>query len=125
MNKDKKIQEGKAYESLSDEEKKQIVGFTEEEHEALKARYGKRLRLVTVELDKDERYDFLLARPNKDMILALTSLRDDLNAANELLLNTCVVAGDRGALEDSAVYTSVLGAIGELIQGQAAFISKA
>lgn len=119
------MQAGKPYESLSDEEKKQICGFTQEEHAELKEKYGKRLRHVTVKLDEDERYDFLLARPNKDTILAVASVRDDLNAANELLLNTCVVAGDRSALEDSAVYTSVISAISELIQGQAAFISKA
>ena len=91
----------------------------------MRARYGKRLKMLTVQVDEDERYDFLLVRPTKDTILAMASVRDDLNAANELLLNTCVVAGDRSALEDSAVYTSVLGAVGELIKGQAAFIRKA
>ena len=66
-----------------------------------------------------------LAAFRSSRTLAMASVRDDLNAANELLLNTCVVAGDRSALEDSAVYTSVLGAVGELIKGQAAFIRKA
>lgn len=125
MKEEKKMLAGKPYESLSDEEKKQICGFTQEEHAELKAKYGKRLRHVTVKLDEDERYDFLLARPNKDVILAMASMGEDLSGANELLLNTCVVAGDRSALEDSAVYTSVISAISELIKGQAAFISKA
>lgn len=125
MEEKKKIQAGKAYESLSDKEREQIVGFTEEQHNEMRARYGKRLKMLTVQVDEDERYDFLLVRPTKDTILAMESVRDDLNAANELLLNTCVVAGDRSALEDSAVYTSVLGAVAELIKGQAAFISKA
>ena len=119
------VKTGKAYEALSAEEKALISGFTPVEHAELKARYGKRLRHVTVQIDEDERYDYLVARPTKDVILAMASHRDDLNVANELLINTCVVAGDKEALEDAAVYTAVLTAVGELIQGQAAFISKA
>lgn len=118
-------QSNKPYEMLTDEEKSKIVGFTAAEHAEKKSKYGKKLRHVTVRLDEDERYDFLVARPNKDVILAMASLRDDLNAANDLLINSCVVAGDKLALDDAAVYTSVLSAIGELIQGQTAFIRKA
>lgn len=121
----KNLKAGKAYEALSAEEKAQINGFTPAEHVELKAKYGKRLRHVTVQLDEEERYDYLVARPNKDVILAMATHRNDLNVANELLINTCVVAGDKEALEDAAVYTAVLTAVGELIQGQAAFISKA
>ena len=89
MEEKKKIQAGKAYESLSDEERKQIVGFTEEQHTEMRARYGKRLKMLTVQVDEDERYDFLLVRPTKDTILAMASVRDDLNAANELLQGSC------------------------------------
>lgn len=125
MKEENKIQAGIAYEALSDEEKKAISGFTQAEHAELKARFGKRLRHVKVVVDEDERYDYLLARPSKDVILAMANHRDDLDKANELLINSCVVAGDRQALEDSAVYTTLLTAISEMIKGQAAFIAKA
>ena len=122
---EKKIKTGKPYEELTKEEKALIVDFTEEEHAGMKLKYGKRLKHVTVQVDEDERYDYLIVRPNKDLILAMAAHKDDLGAANDLLLNNCVKAGDREALEDSAVYTTVLSAISALISGQAAFISKA
>lgn len=125
MKERKEIQVGKPYEALTDKERELIVGFTPEQHAELKVKYGKRLRHVTVQVDEDERYDYLIVRPNKDLILAMTSHKDDISAANELLINSCVKAGNMEALEDSAVYTTVLSAISELISGQAAFISKA
>ena len=125
MKEEKKIQAGKAYEELSGEERELISGFTPAEHAELKLKYGKRLRHVSVVVDEDERYDYLIARPNKNVILAMSSHRDDLDKANDLLINSCVVAGDKEALEDSSVYTTVLMAISEMIKGQAAFIAKA
>ena len=57
-----KIKAGKPYEELTTEEKALIVDFTEEEHTELKLKYGKRLKHVTVQVDEDERYDYLIAR---------------------------------------------------------------
>lgn len=125
MKEDKKILAGKPYEELTTEEKALIVDFTQEIHSELKTKYGKRLKHVTVQVDEDERYDFLIIRPNKNILLAMAKKKDDLEEANDILIRNCVAAGDMEALEDSAVYTSVLTAIGQLIAGQAAFISKA
>lgn len=125
MKEDKKILAGKPYEELTTEEKALIVDFTPEMHSELKTKYGKRLKHVTVQVDEDERYDFLIIRPNKNILLAMAKKKDDLEEANDILIRNCVAAGDMEALEDSAVYTSVLTAIGQLIAGQAAFISKA
>ena len=122
---EKKIKTGKPYEELTKEEKALIVDFTEEEHAGMKLKYGKRLKHVTVQVDEDERYDYLIVRPNKNILLAMAKKKDDLEEANDFLIRTCVAAGNMEALEDSAVYTSVLTAIGQLIAGQAAFISKA
>lgn len=60
-----KIKAGKPYEELTTEEKALIVDFTEEEHTELKLKYGKRLKHVTVQVDEDERYDYLIVRPKK------------------------------------------------------------
>lgn len=125
MKEDKKILAGKPYEELTAEEKALIVDFTPEMHSELKTKYGKRLKHVTVQVDEDERYDYLVIRPNKNILLAMAKKKDDLEEANDILIRNCVAAGDMEALEDSAVYTSVLTAIGQLIAGQAAFISKA
>lgn len=125
MKENKKILAGKPYEELTAEEKALIVDFTPEMHSELKTKYGKRLKHVTVQVDEDERYDYLVIRPNKNILLAMAKKKDDLEEANDILIRNCVAAGDMEALEDSAVYTSVLTAIGQLIAGQAAFISKA
>ena len=122
---EKKIKTGKPYEELTKEEKALIVDFTEEEHAGMKLKYGKRLKHVTVQVDEDERYDYLIVRPNKNILLAMAKKKDDLEEANDIQIRNCVAAGNMEALEDSAVYTSVLTAIGQLIAGQAAFISKA
>ena len=120
-----KIKAGKPYEELTTEEKALIVDFTEEEHTELKLKYGKRLKHVTVQVDEDERYDYLIVRPKKNILLAMAKKKDDLEEANDILIRNCVAAGNMEALEDSTVYTSVLTAIGQLIAGPAAFISKA
>lgn len=125
MKEEKRIEAGKPYEELTKEEKALIVDFTPEEHAELKTKYGKRLKHVTVQVDEDERHDYLIIRPNKNILLAMAKKKDDLEEANDILIKNCVAAGDMEALEDSAVYTSVLTAIGQLIAGQAAFISKA
>lgn len=108
-----------------EEFKKKINGFTKEQYDELKARYGNRLRYLRVQVDEEEVHDFLLLRPNKNVILAIAHQRDDINAANELLIANCVVAGDKEALEDGVVYSSVLEAIGGLLKAQGAFTSKA
>mgnify|MGYP002317106487 CR=1 FL=1 len=113
-----KIKAGKPYEELTTGETALIVDFTEEEHTELKLKYGKRLKHVTVQVDEDERYDYLIVRPKKNILLAMAKKKDDLEEANDILIRNCVAA-------DSTVYTSVLTAIGQLIAGQAAFISKA
>jgi len=125
MKEDKKILAGKPYEELTKEERALIVDFTPEDHAELKVKYGKRLKHVTVQVDEDERYDYLITRPNKNILLAMAKKKDDLEEANDILIRNCVAAGNMEALEDSAVYTSVLTAIGQLIAGQTAFISKA
>lgn len=123
--KEEKIQVGKSYDTLTDEERARIIGFTPQEHAELKHRFGNRLRHVTVEVDEDERYDYLLVRPGKDILLAMAGHKDDVGAANEMLIKNCVKAGCMEALDDSAVYTSVISAIAQLISGQAAFMRKA
>lgn len=125
MKEDKKIGTGKPYEELTTKERELIVDFTPEDHGKLKTAFGKRLKHVTVQVDTDERYDYLIVRPTKDTLLAVAKKKDDLEAANDILIKNCVKAGNMEAMEDSTVYTSVLTAIGQLIAGQAAFISKA
>lgn len=122
-----KIQKAADFDTLSPEEKQKVNGFTEEQYQELKAKYGNRLRMVTVETE-DGRYDYLIIRPSRAhmMMVASKGKDGDYEAANAVLINNCVVAGDRDVLdEDYAVYSAVMQAMKELTEAAQAFIRKA
>ena len=93
--------------------------------EDLKAKYGKRLKMVTIALSDEEKYEFSVVRPSRHVIMAMASKKDDLEAANEILIKNCVQGGDMEALEDAAVYTKMIETLGEMITGAQAFIKNA
>ena len=122
-----KLKKMSDYESLTTEEKSKINGFTEAEHKDLKEKYGNRLRMVSVETE-DGRYDYLVIRPSRaHMMLVASKGKDgDFEAANNVLIQNCVVAGDRKAIEeDYAVYSTLLMAIQQMTEAVQAFIGKA
>lgn len=123
----KKIQELPSYAEMTADEKKEIVGFTGEEYAAQEAKYGKRLRMVTVITD-DGRADFLVIRPSRQhmMLVAAKGKEGDYEAANSVLIKNCVVAGDRKLLdEDFAIYGTVLQVLQQLTEANQAFFRKA
>lgn len=113
--------------SLSKEELDSIVGFTLTEHDELKARYGNRLYHITAQISDTERYDYLIIRPDKSLMSMIASFgrKEEYEKANDALVKNCVKAGNMEALEDFAVYQSVLSSIQDISKGQAAFIRKA
>lgn len=122
-----KIKELPSYAEMTAEEKKLIEGFTAEEYAAQEAKYGKRLRMVTVVTD-DGRADFLVIRPSRQhmMLVASKGKDGDYEAANNVLINNCVVAGNRELLdEDFAVYSTVLQVLQQLTEANQAFFRKA
>lgn len=122
-----KIKELPSYAEMTAEEKKKIEGFTAEEYAAQEAKYGKRLRMVTVVTD-DGRADFLVIRPSRQhmMLVASKGKDGDYEAANNVLINNCVVAGNRELLdEDFAVYSTILQVLQQLTEANKAFFRKA
>lgn len=93
--------------------------------EELKAKFGKRLKMVTITIADDESYEFAVVRPSRHVIMAMASKKDDLEAANDILIKNCVQYGDMEALEDAAVYTKMVETLGEMIAGAQAFIKNA
>ena len=91
-------------------------------NEDLKAKYGKRLKMITITISDDESYEFAVVRPSRHVIMAMASKKDDLEAANDILIKNCVQDGDMEALEDAAVYTKMIETLGEMIAGAQAFI---
>lgn len=122
-----KIKELPSFAEMTAEEKKQINGFTEEEYAAQEAKFGRRLRMVTVETD-DGRADFLVIRPSRQhmMLVASKGKEGDYEAANNVLIQNCVVAGDRNLIdEDFAVYSTLLQVLQQLTEANQAFFRKA
>lgn len=115
------------YTELSAEEKGKINGFTEEQYKELSSKYGKRLRMVTVQTE-DGRYDYLIIRPSRAHMMAVAAKGKDgdYEAANNVLINNCVVAGDKDVLEeDFSVYNAVMQAVQSLTEAQQTFMRKA
>lgn len=122
-----KIKELPSFAEMTVEEKKQINGFTEEEYAAQEAKFGRRLRMVTVETD-DGRADFLVIRPSRQhmMLVASKGKEGDYEAANNVLIQNCVVAGNRNLIdEDFAVYSTLLQVLQQLTEANQAFFRKA
>lgn len=122
-----KIQELPSYAEMTAEERNEIVGFTLEEYVAQEAKYGRRLRMVTVVTD-DGRADFLVIRPSRQhmMLVAAKGKDGDYEAANDVLIKNCVVAGNRELLdEDFAAYSTVLQVLQKLTEANRVFFRKA
>lgn len=124
---EEKIQELPSYAEMTAEERNEIVGFTEEEYAAQEAKYGRRLRMVTVITD-DGRSDFLVIRPSRQhmMLVAAKGREEDFEGANDVLIKNCIVAGNRELLnEDFAAYRTVLQVLQNLTEANQAFFRKA
>ena len=44
--------------------------------EELKAKYGKRLKMVTITIADDESYEFAVVRPSRHVIMAMASKKE-------------------------------------------------
>lgn len=125
--KEETIQELPSYAEMTAEERNEIVGFTAEEYAAQAAKYGRRLRMVTVITD-DGRSDFLVIRPSRQhmMLVAAKGREEDFEGANDVLIKNCIVAGNRELLnEDFAAYRTVLQVLQNLTEANQAFFRKA
>src|SRR5690606_24370164 len=95
--------------------------------EALKAKHGKGLSLVTIEMDKDEKYEFVIKRPSKNLIDAVADLNDQKSKEGtsrkvlEMMEKNCVIAGDMEALQDGVVWSRLMDRVKEVFkQGKSA-----
>lgn len=94
------------------------------EFEQLKARHGK-LYVIDIQIDEDEKYQYIVCRPTRNLLSAIAKYKDDLDKANDLILKNMVVAGDMDALEDGIVFARLMKDTAKIIEQGTSFLSKA
>jgi hypothetical protein len=113
------------------------VAIGEKEIAEAKAKYGPvKLLTVVVEpptfdgdgkmVDKGEKHEFLVRRPDKNDIKIMTHLgkNDNIDEFIDYAQKNLIVGGDVGALEDGIVYTGFMTQVKEMIQPAASFLKK-
>lgn len=94
------------------------------EFEQLKAKHGK-LYVIDIQIDEDEKYQYIVCRPTRNLLSAIAKYKDDLDKANDLILKNMVVAGDMEALEDGIVFARLMKDTAKIIQQGTSFLFKA
>lgn len=90
----------------------------------LKGRY-KKLYVLDVIIDPTEAYQFIVARPSRDLIKAFKENISDSDKLNDLIEKNMIVGGDLDALEDGVVYGKVMKELGKVVNQGHAFLGKA
>lgn len=105
---------------------KDVKGLDEKTYSRLKAQYGKRLRLVSLETE-DGKAGYLVVKPSRSHMMAVASHAkdNDFEGGNAVLVNSCVVAGDRELIEeDFTVYSALLEVFHGLTEAAKAFTTR-
>lgn len=94
--------------------------------EAAKLKY-KHVQVLTVEIDKDEQYEFLVRRPDRGLIKMLLPLAQDgkLDEFSDKAVKNLVVGGDTDSLDDGLVFMGVVQQLQKIIAPAQSFLSKA
>lgn len=98
--------------------------ITADEFKALQAKHG-RLYVLDITIDEVEKYQFIVCRPSRDVMDAITANRNDLSKANNIIIKNMIVGGDTDALKDGVVYARAMAEIGKIVQQGQSFLSKA
>lgn len=98
--------------------------YTPEQCQTFEAANVSRGKVQEVKFDSDATPDkparFFIAKPNRQQLSAVTETAErDKEAANDLLINTAVLAGDVDQLmNDDGMYFGLLNEIGKLVQAK-------
>lgn len=98
--------------------------MTPDEIKNLKAKHGKDLRLCSVTTQNGETFAFVLKKPTRGVIQAVSGVGDDTTKASDLMIENCVIAGDKDALEDGEVFVAVLEEVGNLFGAATTSVKK-
>jgi hypothetical protein len=95
-----------------------------DEFSRLKERYP-RLYVIDVVIDADEVYQFIVRRPDRAVLSAIADKREDVDAANDLIIKNLLVGGDREALSDGLVFAGFMKQVGKVMEQGRGFFARA
>lgn len=98
--------------------------MTPEEIKKLKAKHGDTLSLCTVTTQNGDAFEFILKKPSRATIQAVSSVGDNTTKASDLMIENCVVGGNLEALEDGEVFIAVLEEVGNLFGAATSTVKK-
>ncbi|WP_165025637.1 hypothetical protein [Dysgonomonas sp. ZJ279] len=103
-----------------------VVGLKipQEKFDELKAKY-RHLYIVNVIIDENESYQFIIRRPNKEIISAVSANKNDITKSNDILIKNMVVGGDLDCLDDGIVYSRLMGELGKIMKQGSSDFTKA
>lgn len=98
--------------------------MTSEEINKLKAKHGDKLSLCSVTTQNGDAFEFVLKKPTRAVIQAVSAVGGDTTKASDLMIENCVVGGDKDALEDGEVFVAVLEEVGNLFGAATTSVKK-
>lgn len=105
-------------------EREEITAVSPEELKALKAKF-KKVYVITVEVDEDEKYQFLARRPSRALIESIAAEQGNISKANEAVIENMIIGGDKAALDDGIVYGAVQKELLKIVELAKSFLTKA
>lgn len=96
----------------------------QEEYRTLKAKH-KRLYVINISIEEGEDYQFIVCRPSRSLLSAVTAAGDDTDKINDLVIKNMVLAGDLDAIDDGLVYSGLMRETGKLMKMAKGFLMKA
>ena len=108
---------------------KQVIktyGNAEIEAHALKVGGKRNLREVEIETEDNEVFVYLIRRPSRSVLMAITDAekKGNVNSMQNVLMG-CVLEGDKEAYEnDGSIYLKLLSSVGSLVKSSSETIKK-
>jgi hypothetical protein len=98
--------------------------ITVEEFQKLKERFL-HLYVIDVVIDDDESYQFIVRRPDRALLSAIADKKNNVDAANDMIIKNLMVAGNASALDDGLVFAGFMKQVGWVMQSAKSFFGKA
>ncbi len=105
-------------------DKSRLWVISQPEFEALEAKH-KRLYILDITFDADERYQFIARRPTKELIQAMGASKDEPFKIADMMIKNMIVAGNIEDLEDGVVYSRIIELLGGIVKDGKKLFTKA